>query len=379
MSAPVVQGWCPGALRPMMSGDGLVVRVRAPLGRLTQAQAGEIAALATRYGNGLIDLSNRANLQLRGVREQTHAPLIAVLGALGLIDADIAQEARRNIVMTPFWTGNDAAPRLARTLSAALAAPDAPALPGKFGFAVDDGPTPVLRAVSTDIRIERLGAGFLVYGSGAQTGAMTDEAGAVPAALALAHWFAASGGISNGRGRMKALIARGAMLPEVFRQHDVPPAPAYAPAPGLCGEGALLGLAFGQMQAPTLGALAALGALRLTPWRQVLVEGLTTLPVLPDIITDPADPLLRVIACTGAPGCVQALAETRELARELAPLIPYTGLLHVSGCAKGCAHPDPAPLTLVATDRGFDLIRDGHCTAAPSLTGLAPHSIARVF
>ena len=28
MSAPVIQGWCPGALRPMMSGDGLVVRVR---------------------------------------------------------------------------------------------------------------------------------------------------------------------------------------------------------------------------------------------------------------------------------------------------------------------------------------------------------------
>ena len=28
--APIVQGWCPGALRPMLSGDGLVVRVRLP-------------------------------------------------------------------------------------------------------------------------------------------------------------------------------------------------------------------------------------------------------------------------------------------------------------------------------------------------------------
>ena len=32
MSAPIVQGWCPGAHRPMMSGDGLVVRVRLALG-----------------------------------------------------------------------------------------------------------------------------------------------------------------------------------------------------------------------------------------------------------------------------------------------------------------------------------------------------------
>ncbi|MFD1807161.1 hypothetical protein ACFSHQ_00890 [Gemmobacter lanyuensis] len=34
-----MQGWCPGALRPMMSGDGLVVRVRPRLGRLRADQA----------------------------------------------------------------------------------------------------------------------------------------------------------------------------------------------------------------------------------------------------------------------------------------------------------------------------------------------------
>ncbi|PIV75968.1 MAG: precorrin-3B synthase, partial [Rhodobacteraceae bacterium CG17_big_fil_post_rev_8_21_14_2_50_65_11] len=50
MSAPRVHGWCPGALRPMMSGDGLVVRVRAPIGRLTQAQAAGVARLAGLHG-----------------------------------------------------------------------------------------------------------------------------------------------------------------------------------------------------------------------------------------------------------------------------------------------------------------------------------------
>ena len=39
--APRVYGWCPGALRPMMSGDGLVVRIRAPLGRLTSEASAE--------------------------------------------------------------------------------------------------------------------------------------------------------------------------------------------------------------------------------------------------------------------------------------------------------------------------------------------------
>ena len=37
----------------------------------------------------------------------------------------------------------------------------------------------------------------------------------------------------------------------------------------------LVGFEFGQMQAETLAALADLGALRVTPWRMLLIEGLT--------------------------------------------------------------------------------------------------------
>ncbi len=122
-----------------------------------------------------------------------------------------------------------------------------------------------------------------------------------------------------------------------------------------------MALAFGQMTAQTLAALADLGPLRITPWRMVLVEGAAQMPDLPDLITAPDDPLLRVIACTGAPGCAQALGPTRPLARALAPHL--TGILHVSGCAKGCAHPRPAPLTLTATPHGYTLIRNGTAAA----------------
>ena len=70
MSALAIKGWCPGALRPMLSGDGLVVRVRPYGGRLDATQAAGLADLAERYGNGLIDVTSRANLQIRGVSEQ---------------------------------------------------------------------------------------------------------------------------------------------------------------------------------------------------------------------------------------------------------------------------------------------------------------------
>ncbi|PKP75752.1 MAG: precorrin-3B synthase, partial [Alphaproteobacteria bacterium HGW-Alphaproteobacteria-6] len=122
MSAPKIQGWCPGALRPMLSGDGLVVRVRPHGGRLTQGQMSGIADLAARHGNGLIDLSARANVQIRGVGEAGHAALIDGLGALDLIDDSLAAETRRNIVVQPFWVAGDDTRTVIARLEAALAA-----------------------------------------------------------------------------------------------------------------------------------------------------------------------------------------------------------------------------------------------------------------
>ena len=94
-SSAAIRGWCPTAWRPMMAGDGLLVRVRPPLGRLTVPQAIGLAEAARLHGNGLVDLTNRAALQLRGVTEQGHGPLLRHLVALGLTDHDPAREARR--------------------------------------------------------------------------------------------------------------------------------------------------------------------------------------------------------------------------------------------------------------------------------------------
>jgi precorrin-3B synthase len=41
-----VKGWCPGALRPMESGDGLLVRIKPWCGAFTLAQAAGLADIA---------------------------------------------------------------------------------------------------------------------------------------------------------------------------------------------------------------------------------------------------------------------------------------------------------------------------------------------
>ena len=72
----------------METGDGLLARVRAPRGRLSLDQADALADAALRCGNGLIGLSARANLHLRGLSERTLPDLLARLEKVGLIDAD---------------------------------------------------------------------------------------------------------------------------------------------------------------------------------------------------------------------------------------------------------------------------------------------------
>ncbi|MBY6056733.1 precorrin-3B synthase [Leisingera daeponensis] len=373
-AAPKVYGWCPGALRPMMSGDGLVVRVRAPLGRLSVAQARGVARLSQEYGNGLLDISARANLQMRGIREEAHEELIAGLRGLGLIDPDPRAEARRNVILAPFWQEGGDTRAIASELSAALTAATDLSLPGKFGFAVDCGETPVLQDTAADIRIERAGGQLVLRADGAETGKAVTRESAAEEALSLARWFVETGGVTDGRGRMKLHLAKGIALPA---GHTAPRAIAsFTAKPGIVSAGRLAALEFGQMPAATLAQLADHGEIRLTPWRMLLVEGPKDLPPLPGLILDATDPRLQVVACTGAPGCLQALSSTRSLARELAPFIPAGTRLHVSGCTKGCACPRTAPLTLTATGHNeFSLIRNGTAADQPLKTRLSADAL----
>ena len=383
MSAPVIQGWCPGALRPMMSGDGLVVRVRPRNNSLTAAQAEGLAAAAIRHGNGFLSLSNRANINIRGVKPEAHPQLVADLVALGLVDADAETEARRNILVNPIRphlsedADSDPNVAVADALADALAAADAPRLPGKFGFVVDlnRGLRQLAHDVG-DIRIESADTGwedFILRADGMPTGKLVTRESAAGLAMEMARWFIDSGGIgADGRGRMRDHIARGARPPAGLAGDVAPAVPAIPPKPGSRGGGTLVAFAFGQVRAERFARLAqAGGSIRITPWRMIYFSSgykrRRNLRPDRDFITSPDDPLLRIVACTGAPGCPQAHAETRTFARQLARMVPEGAQVHVSGCAKGCAHPGKAAFTLTATPEGFRGLRNA--TAAEAAVG----------
>lgn len=370
---PAVRGWCPGALRPMESGDGLVVRVRPVLARLTAAQVFQLCALAQSCGAGLIDLTSRANLQIRGVRPAALAELQAGLERLGLLDPTPEAEARRNLLVPPLWQAGDDSQRLARAFLARLG--ELPALPAKFGFAIDAGAAPVLGLAPADLRIERGDSGgLLLRAEGRATGVSLTPGGEVSSLIALAHWFVASGGGAAGR-----MARHEAPLPDWARGTRNPRPAAPALEPGESGLGPVLGLPFGQASARDLAALmraSGAEALRLAPGRLIVLEGGNPVPGMAGFLSAP-DALLRIDACAGAPFCPQSSVETRGLARALAPLV--AGSLHVSGCAKGCARARVSAVTLTGRAGLFDLAFEARAGASPVQTGLTANDVLTYF
>lgn len=347
-----------------------MVRVRPPLGILSSDQARGLADLAERFGNGQIDLTNRANLQLRGVQEAHHAALLEGLTTLALLDPDPGSEARRNIVVDPF-RGCPQQESLAQSLAEGLRDPGFAGLPSKFGFTIDTGPQRRLEGVSGDVQIEASRDGLIVRADGRDEGRASDDP--VAMALEMARWFLASGGT----GRM---ARHPVTLPDAFAGDAAPNPAAPQPAAGSAEGGVLVAAAFGMLSPDDLRRLAdAAQVLRLTPWRMVLLPGVDNFAADERLITDPAHPALRTFACTGAPACPQASVETRDLARRLAPLVPEGTTLHVSGCSKGCAYPGAADLTLVGRNGAFDLVRTGAPWDEASRHGIDPGQVVNLI
>ncbi len=135
MDEPRIKGWCPGAWRPMTTGDGLLVRVRPRLGRLSRKRMLALCEAAETFGSGLIELTSRANLQLRGVSEATWPGLMDFLVEHGLVDSEPEAERRPQCLLAPDWQEGDATHETARLLLARL--DELPPLPAKVGVAID--------------------------------------------------------------------------------------------------------------------------------------------------------------------------------------------------------------------------------------------------
>jgi len=395
-----VKGWCPGALRPMPSGDGLIVRVRPQSGALSPDELRALADAAARFGNGHIDLTRRANLQIRGVSEASLPPLHDAIARLGLLDGDPDGEAVRNVMISPLagidpseaFDIRNIAGELTRRLETE---PSLWALPTKFGFIVDGGGVLSLTAQRADIRLAAVKNGpdvAIAVGLDTQSGidwlGAVSPASAAATAIEIAHAFLDE--TSRGtRQRLRDLFAanvaslkssiRSRLDPFVIDLPAIEISPSWRVGPlSLGADRFAVGIAapFGRAETDQLRKFsdamtaADIREIRLSPWRTLYagVPSQQTGQHLLDIarhagfVVDPGDPLLQIEACPGAPACRSTSLDTRGDARRIAELLAqyrFAGTVHVSGCAKGCAKSGIADLVLVGSEGDYGIVHQG--------------------
>ncbi|MCU4186277.1 nitrite/sulfite reductase [Acidiferrimicrobium sp. IK] len=375
---------CPSVAHVLDRIDGGLARVRFPGGRVPAAQLRAVADAASRFGNGTIEITNRANLQLRGVRPEAGADLAAALMAAG---ASHGREGdlRRNVVSGPLAGLDPTEIADTRPLVAAIVArlagdPSLDALSPKAGVVVDGGGRWHLGGRRDDVVVTALTAERFAIraGAGLPAGGVTVAAGRVPGAVHQA--LLATVGTRDGGGRRLA-------------DAPLPPGSHEAVTVGPLGTGpAWVGgmPPLGRMSAATAEAVARIaerwgdGEVRLTPWRGVVLGGAGldgsggAREVAGELgraglLVDPSDPLTALVACAGSHGCTSGLTDAPADALAVAFARRAEGApplqIHVSGCPKRCAQQAPAAVTLAATAAGaYEVWRAGTLVGS----GVAP-------
>ncbi|MFT3973134.1 MAG: hypothetical protein QM699_06710 [Amaricoccus sp.] len=355
MTAPQRRGACPSLDAPMATGDGFLARLAFD-DALSAAQLAGIAEVAARLGNGLVEVTSRGSLQIRGLAEG--APLAAALRRF-----DLPLAAGTRVVTSPL-AGRDPAERAdPRPLAAGLRRQRLP-LPPKVTVLVDGGGAFSLDAVPADVRLAATGTGWRVGVGGtaatARWGDAVSEASAERVALGLLD-------------RLSRERQRGRDLDGV---PDTPgPAPRVGEAIGRFttrdGTARGIGFAFGIAESAAVAALAkAAGNARFypAPGRALLALGLGDEAAFVaeagrlGFVIAATDPRQAISACAGAPACGAGRIATRRIAARIAaeaPAVARGARLHLSGCPKRCAQPAGPAVSLVADEGGARVSGDG--------------------
>jgi precorrin-3B synthase len=401
LTLPQRRGACPGLSAPMATGDGLLVRL-LPIGTIALDAFADLCAAARQHGNGIIEVTSRGSIQIRGLGAATAPRFAAAIAALGIAAGDGIP-----VLINPL-AGLDAediidAGALAAHLRLALAQNSlTQRLSAKVSVAIDGGGRHSLDGITADVRLRAEavdGVAALcvsVGGDGQSATHLGCAAGrdGVEVATRLLDVLAQRGRVA----RMRDVVAAegiaaflSAVADLIIHDGPAPSQRQFSDAVGIypLRDGTFaygIGLAFGHADATSLQRLTeaaeAAGArgMRAAPGRALMVVGLTqqtassfaAAAAALGFIVRADDPRRHVVACAGAPICASADIAARAIAPQIAaaaaPHLDGAFKIHISGCAKGCAHPAPAALTIVGTPAGCALVSNGSTRDAPFAT-----------
>jgi precorrin-3B synthase len=388
------RGACPSLHEPMATGDGLLVRLSPAGTGWTPAELTALASAASRFGNGILEVTSRGNLQIRGLAPESAEGLAAYVEAAAI-------PLRTGLAIDTGPLAGIDAQEIADPLALARALHDALETAGltsrlapKCSVVIDGGGRLTLDDLIADVRLkadaEVPGQWQVAVGGTARAArpvGSVDEADIVSTVLALLEAIAAKGRMARGRDLTDAdLVGFGPAPPMASATSGLAPVGRFPLKNGTFATA--FALPFGQVDAETLAAFCKAvqnmdaQEVRLAPGRGLIVPGLdgeacnmleAKVGALGFII-DPTDSRLSIAACAGATFCASAHLATRALGEEIARTAPELvkgRTLHISGCEKRCAEPAAPDITILGTAAGC-LVLPGSGRETTPASAVAP-------
>ncbi|MEZ2238577.1 precorrin-3B synthase [Microcoleus sp.] len=391
---------CPGLFSGSRARDGILSRMRIPGGILNVAQCGAIADLVDRYGTGYVQVTNRANLQIRNLNSAISAEVWQNLQALGLASRLVEIDPIRNIMASPTAGIDrqsllDTRPLVTDWDDYLQTHLELAELSPKFSVGFDGGESVSIRAIRNDILLaaERRSADSKIvlrlYLNG-DTGIIIQESQCISLLAAIASVYLQytknQPRIEGKKPRLRHLLADWGVekyleqiqhnLPFVLQQSSIAPSEKSLANyqhlgihPQQQSGFSYIGIALplGRLKSQQLRDLANLaqnfggGTLRLTPWQNLLIYDIPNhrLSELEKSIarlglhSSATNLDSCLVACAGNTGCASAMTDTqshalamvKDLAQKLQIDRPIN--IHFSGCEKSCAQHSPIDITLV--------------------------------
>nr|MDZ8063335.1 precorrin-3B synthase [Nostoc sp. EkiNYC01] len=395
---------CPGLFYATPAEDGILSRMRIPGGIINSQQCRAIADIADQYGGGYVDVTNRANLQIREIRSSIDSQVLQHLQNIGIGSRNTDVDHIRNIMTSPTAGIDrqeliDTRPFVQAWDNYITAHPALSGLSAKFSVCFDGGGIVQVRDRLNDI----LFAAVLVNGdvyfrlhlsAGAKGQPPSDMKillppdDCLPVLAALTDVYLNHTNINDKRRlRLRDLLNTLGCenyLQEVQQRLPFPLSPSETcpvaekidtkyqhigihpqRQKGLFYIGVVLPL--GRVENRQMRGLADLaakygnGTLRLTPWQNLLLtdipqEQLTDVQneiTLLELDSSPTNIKSALVACSGNKGCAASATDTKNHALALAEYLETRVTLehpiniHFTGCQKSCAQHSQSDITLL--------------------------------
>ena len=395
--------------------NAFMCRLRIPGGILSAQQAREVAAIAEECGGGYVDITTRANLQIRMIPAGKGPEVVMRLGDIGLLPRGTGADNIRNITASPTvgidpqeWV--DTRPIVRALHHHILNTRDLFGLPRKFNISLDGGGSIAVLEETNDIALSvvrvagehrfRLGLGGI---TGHQDLATPSDVAILPGEVvklcdAILRVFIAHGDRTDRKkARLKYLLdewGHARFLSEVETRlgHALPRFDiADMESPSAIDRQAHLGVRAqrqagrywlgvvvpaARLSGEQIRGLAAIaegfgnGELRLTVWQNLLIPHVADVAAAQDALaalgltTEAHAIRAGLVACTGSAGCKFAAADTKRNGLEIAAFLEEHITLdaplniHLTGCHHSCAQHFIADIGLLGAkvEQGEDVL-----------------------